>query len=113
MNRLFQIICAAYVLTAGHFLVYATETGTMICKGGIVSIGETAGEVVAKCGEPTTRSSRNEKRVTEESRSGHARVVTTVSIDDWIFNFGPNEFQYQVIFENGKVSRLESLSYGY
>jgi hypothetical protein len=92
---------------------HAAATGTMICKGGIVSVGDTAGEVVAKCGEPATRSSREEKRVTEESRSGHARVVTTVSIDDWVFNFGPNEFQYQVILENGKVSRMESLNYGY
>lgn len=113
MTTYLRVALAAALLVATCSAAYATETGSMICKGGIVSIGDTSGEVVAKCGEPATRSSREEKRVAEETRSGHPRVVTTISIDDWIFNFGPNEFQYQVILENGKVARMESLGYGY
>lgn len=113
MIRLFGIICAAYVLTAGNFLAHATETGTMACKGGIVSIGDAAGEVMAKCGEPATKSNREDRRVSHSSKTGYGKVVTSVSIDDWLFNFGPNEFQYQLIMENGRVTRIESLDYGY
>jgi len=113
VTRIFRIICAAYVLTAGQLPAYATETGSMICKGGIVSIGDAAGEVMAKCGEPATKSNREDKRVSHSSKPGYGKVVTSVSIDDWLFNFGPNEFQYQLILENGRVTRIDSLDYGY
>jgi len=46
-------------------------------------------------------------------RPGMARWLLLSSIDDWLFNFGPNEFQYQLILENGRVTRIDSLDYGY
>ena len=85
----------------------------MICRGGIVSIGDTAGEVLNKCGQPATSTAREEKRFGSGATYGHDRFFTTVAIDDWIFNFGPNQFQYQVVLENGRVARIESLDYGY
>ena len=88
-------------------------TGTMICAGGIVSIGDTAGEVIGKCGQPATSTKREEKRVVAESTNSRDRLITSVSLDDWIFNFGPNQFQYQLLFENGRVARIDSLNYGY
>jgi hypothetical protein len=53
------------------------------------SIGDTVGEVLHKCGEPT------------------------MSIDGWTCNVGPNQFQYRLILENGRVARIESLAEGY
>ena len=73
----------------------------MICTGGIVSIGDTAGEVLNKCGEPATRSQRERKVVEKDSYDSGKKVVITVNVDDWTFNFGPNQFQYQFTFENG------------
>ncbi|MRR55591.1 MAG: DUF2845 domain-containing protein [Deltaproteobacteria bacterium] len=113
MKTAFKIILAAVVIltvqTAGH----ATSTDTMICTGGIISIGDTAGEVLSKCGQPATSTTREEKRYGSGSTYGHGRAYTTVAIDDWIFNFGPNQFQYQLVLENGRVARIESLDYGY
>jgi hypothetical protein len=113
MNTTFQVILGALMVAAVHDPGFAADTGTMMCKGGIVSIGATAGEVTSKCGQPASTTQSEEKRVTNDSRSSRDKTITSVSIDDWIFNFGPNQFQYRVIFENGMVARIESLDYGY
>jgi hypothetical protein len=94
---------------AGH----AVETGTMRCAGGIVSIGDTAGAVAGKCGEPAIVAQRQQSSLEGGRRRGYGAIVTTVAIDDWTYNFGPSQFQYQVTFENGRVTRIESLDYGY
>ena len=105
------VIALLWVTCSGE--AFATETGTMICRGGIVSIGATAGELLSKCGSPVYSTQREQKRVEGGTKYSRERFITTISIDDWIFNFGPNEFQYQVLLENGRVARIESLGYGY
>ncbi|MGA7828463.1 MAG: DUF2845 domain-containing protein [Geobacteraceae bacterium] len=113
MKTAFQLIFAAVLVTAVHSMGWATDTDSMICRGGIVSIGDTAGEVLNKCGEPATSTSREEQRYGTGLMYGRDRSFATVAIDDWIFNFGPDQFQYQVVLENGRVARIESLDYGY
>jgi len=113
MKLALLIIVTGLIVTTGPSFANATETGTMICNGGIVSIGDTAGEVIGKCGSPATSSKREDKKIERESQNSRVKEISTVSIDDWTFNFGPNQFQYQVILENGRVARIESLNYGY
>ena len=91
----------------------AAETGSLSCSGGIVSLGATTGEVVNKCGQPTSSTQREDKRVEGGPRTSRDRTITAVTVDDWIYNFGPNQFQYRLLFENGRVARIESLDYGY
>jgi hypothetical protein len=104
------------LLAAGIFTLtvwgtgFASEAATCMCKGGIVSPGDALAEVVRKCGEPSQRYQRTEKR--GEELKG-VKTVSTVVIDDWTYNFGPNEFMYQMLFENGRVVKIESLDYGY
>lgn len=93
--------------------VFASGPGSLRCEGGIVSRGDTLGEVTAKCGQPASALQRVEKRYDERGRGSRDRTVTEVTIDDWTFNFGPDRFQYQLIFENGRVTTIESLGYGY
>ncbi len=88
----------------------ATETGTCACRDGIVSKGDLLAEVVKKCGPPTFQSQRQETRLDDTKES---KTITTISIDDWTYNFGPNEFMYNLRFENGRVTKIESLDYGY
>lgn len=113
MNAPLRTVIAALLVAAAPAVGSTTDTGTMMCAKGIVSIGTTAGEVLAKCGQPATATNREDRRVAREWQSSGGRRLTTVSIDDWIFNFGPNQFQYQVILENGRVVRIESRDYGY
>lgn len=113
MKTIFHLFLAAVLVTAFHSGAFASDTGTMSCKGGIVSIGDTPGEVVSKCGQPASASQREKKIVADGTKTDTSRTVTTVAIDDWIYNFGPNQFQYQLLFENGRVSNIMSLDYGY
>jgi hypothetical protein len=89
---------------------FGTESSTMMCNNGIVSIGDTSGEVVSKCGQPTSTNKRDEKKV--EGPKGD-RTITTNTIDDWTYNFGPYQFQYQLTLRNGRVAKIQSLDVGY
>jgi hypothetical protein len=91
----------------------AVQAETLICKGGIVSIGDTMGEVLNKCGEPAYKTQREKGYVSQSATGYREKTFASVAVDDWTFNFGPNEFQYRLILENGRVSRIESLNYGY
>lgn len=88
----------------------ATETETCICRSGIVSRGDLMAQVIKKCGEPAQKFQREEARVSRGKRHTDFEKVT---VDDWTYNFGPNEFMYSIQFENGRVERIESLDYGY
>lgn len=83
----------------------ALQTGSMRCRNGIVSIDDTIPDVLRKCGSPAFQDRR------EQSRHGRAHEIVTV--DDWIYNFGPQEFMYEVTFQNGRVTKIESRDQGY
>jgi len=106
----------AYLLFAGLIFlqppatVDAQQTGTMRCRNGIVSIDDTIPDVIKKCGLPAFQDRR------EETRSfgrRHDRSYEIITVDDWIYNFGPQEFMYGVTFRNGRVAMIESLDQGY
>jgi hypothetical protein len=113
MNRLVTAAFAVLLVMAVSDAAFTADTGTMRCRGGIVSIGDTVGDLLGKCGQPFYTTQREEKRVEGGGRGSHERFITTIAIDDWLFNFGPNEFQYQVLLANGRVARIESLGYGF
>jgi hypothetical protein len=110
MNLVCRGIVALILATAVTGQASATDSGTMMCSGGIVSLGDTMGQVTNKCGQPAF-SSQRESRKTDRAYGGITRITTT--IDDWQYNFGPNQFQYRIVFEGGRVSKIESLDYGY
>lgn len=106
------LVILASLLLSG--MAFATETGSMRCDGGIVSVGDTAGEVINKCGQPAYATQRLEKVIDQETKGYYQGRVAEITVDDWTFNFGPNQFQYEVILKNGRVYRIESLNnYGY
>lgn len=113
MQSASRITLVILALMAIHVSAFATESGTLICKGGIVSIGDSAGEVIYKCGQPASTTQREQKNTETVSKVTRGRTTTIISIDDWIFNFGPDHFQYQLLLENGRVKHIESLGYGY
>jgi hypothetical protein len=99
------------IVAATQLPSYAVQTGTLYCDGRIVSIGDSAGEVLGKCGQPAY-TVQHEEKIVDRIYPGR-RVITTVMIDDWTFNFGPDRFQYRLILKNGMVTDIESLDYGY
>lgn len=111
MKNLLSFVVAGMVSLAFFSSAAATETGTCRCDNGIVSIGDAMVEVVAKCGEPTVKTQREEKRVVQEERN--KKSYSIVTIDEWSYNFGPNAFMYAIRFADGRVERIDSLDYGY
>lgn len=97
-------------LTAAALLsscpAFAVESGSMRCERGIVSPGNVMAEVVAKCGDPTFTTRHQESR-------GDRERFWTVTVEEWTYNFGPNQFMYNLVFENGRVVRIDSLDWGY
>jgi len=90
--------------------VAAQQTDTMRCQYGIVSLDDTMPEVIKKCG-PAAFQDRREQ--TRSFGQRHNRSYDTVTVDAWTYNFGPQEFMYEITFHNGRVARIDSLEHGY
>jgi len=112
MRPAFCIILIATLVIAAQTSAFALTSDSMMCSGGIVSVGDIVLDVVRKCGQPTYTSQR-EQKVVEWGDIPGERIITTVVIDDWIYNFGRDRFQYRVLLKNSRVWKIESLDYGY
>jgi hypothetical protein len=61
----------------------AGEASSIMCDNGIVNIGDLDVDVQDKCGEPNSK-----------------------IMNVWVYNFGPSEPVYTVIFSGGRVERI-------
>ena len=43
----------------------------------------------------------------------HNRSLVEVQVEEWLYNFGPRRFMQSIRFENGIVTRIKQLGYGY
>jgi len=110
MIKLYSSIVVFGLLTLGAHPVFPDDRDTLRCGSSVISIGSTAGEVLNKCGDPSSGSQR--EVITVDGRRQYRTIITN-AIEDWIFNFGPTQFQYQITLKNGRVKRIQSLGYGY
>jgi hypothetical protein len=95
----------------------------MRCANRVVSKGDSTYAVRSRCGEPNDVTRRVETR-TERRRvrvacgPGDAQcdrvqeVSTDVVVDEWIYDFGPQQFVRHLTFFDGKLARVETGSYG-
>ena len=67
----------------------------MQCGSDFVSVGAGQFDVKQKCGEPTT-----------------IEPGSDIGTEQWIYNFGPNEFVYYLTFQNGFLVQIETGGYG-
>ena len=65
------------------YLSAAEEASSMMCDEGLVNIGDMDLDVQAKCGQPNSQ-----------------------NMNEWVYNFGPSQPVYTVIFNEGKVVRI-------
>lgn len=103
------------------------------CKGKIVSEGDPQAKILKFCGEPVSvqqrmiyrggfpRSGVNRTVAPDSDLVGsrreelliHDRSVVEVLIEEWTYNLGPHKLMRVVRFENGLVTRVDLLGYGY
>jgi hypothetical protein len=100
------VIMGVLLLVALSNLGYAD---TMRCETGlVVSSGDSAADVLTKCGRPTQREKKQEcyGSYTGRSRAG------CVAVDMWTYNFGPRRLLYSLIFKKGRLAAVQTHGYG-
>jgi len=80
---IFGWLCLVIVFGSSTAVLAAEEASTMMCDEGVVNIGDRDTDVQDKCGEPNSQ-----------------------GMNEWVYNFGPSQPVYTVIFKKGKVVRI-------
>jgi hypothetical protein len=80
------------------------------CDGGIVSSGDTSVELIMKCGQPEWKDSRTEKIVDKSDKD--VKRKTYITIEEWTYNFGPQQFMRIVTIRNGVIAGIRTGTYG-
>lgn len=114
--------CALVLMGAALFLgTQPAQANGMRCDNKLVGRGDTTYEVKALCGPPDDARSRVERRsvrriVEVPCGTGRCPVVVEdlmeVTIDEWIYDFGPQRFIQHLTFEQGKLIDVTSGKYG-
>jgi hypothetical protein len=79
----------------------------MRCGDKLVMEGDNQFDVLAKCGEPL------DKQIYEQSTplynyAGYQIGVNTSTVEKWIYQKSPAEFQYELIFIEGVVKQINA-----
>lgn len=76
------------------------------CGKLLVLVGDSTAAVSAKCGAPASADRHLERR-------GDDRSAITVTVDVWVYNFGPKMLMQEATFENGRLVATSVLGYGH
>lgn len=116
------------VLILSALLTISAPALALRCGNKIVRNGDHLARVLHICGEPTVVQVRNiyrsgvpAARINSTARHPrhddelivHNRSVVEVVVEEWTYNFGPRRLMRIVRFENGIVTSVKRLGYGY
>jgi Protein of unknown function (DUF2845) len=108
-----RLLLLALLTTAAGLV----QAGDFRCGTKLVSEGDTRGQVVAKCGEPTDVSKSSMWVQPTSWINGRpytlANGVVEVPVEEWTYNLGPQKLMRRVRFENDRVVAIDTLGYGY
>ena len=119
MIRQLLLLCLLATMTTPAF--------ALRCGNKIVRDGDHQAKILDMCGEPDAVQVRNIYRsgVPTQIRSTsrhprhdeellvHDRSVIEVVVEEWTYNFGPRRLMRVIRFENGIVTSVKRLGYGY
>lgn len=112
--RLKKAFCSGLMLGA---LLTCQPAWALRCGTYLVDVGMQKTEVLQRCGTPTSQEKKTERRFVRQ-RSGFPNQPifiereVFVDIEEWIYNFGPTQFMQRLVFEEGRLVKIEDLSYG-
>jgi hypothetical protein len=90
----------------------------MSCQNRLVVVGDVPARVRGLCGDPADRVERVVYRTNAVQVRGPGGVVYTdvitvgVFVQQWVYDFGPQRFMRELVFEDGRLSRINTLGYG-
>lgn len=105
-NRAQSAAVAAAVLCTVPGLVARAADDVLRCGGSLVTVGMVAAQVVAKCGEPKTKSVE-EVPIRVRRQTGAVNTIGVTQVERWTYDRGYGQFPALLTFEEGKVKSLE------
>jgi hypothetical protein len=100
------------------------------CNSYVIDVGMHKMDVMTKCGKPGMADRRTERRrlgVRQHDLVGSHLVRTQIptnrsaieyereieiQVEEWVYNFGPQQFMQLLIFEDGRLKQIQDLGYG-
>lgn len=123
MKNAVSILCIVMLVT---LLGGGNALAVFRCGSKIIDRNSTKEELLANCGEPTDKKSetREVKINNCESKAVHNPDATEkekredpcfriIDVEEWFYNFGPSQYTYTIIFEDGKIVRIERGPHGF
>ncbi|HMJ15239.1 MAG TPA: DUF2845 domain-containing protein [Polyangiaceae bacterium] len=120
-----KVLKQAMLTAAAACLLFVgnAQADSLSCKNRIVSSGDSTYQVRSVCGEPDATTRRIEVRTVRHSVpvpcQGGQRCWRTVertidvTIEEWTYDFGRQRFIQYLTFEDGRLDRVQSGSYGH
>ncbi len=107
------LLLAFSMIVLLSFTPVNSESGdlNMRCGDRVVSVGDSATDLMAKCGEPASKN-KWEEVIRERLGDDTARKIY-ITVEDWTYNFVPNQFLRIFTLRNGKVTDIRTGGYGY
>ena len=120
--KLFAVSTMLVVALLAAEPAVAFRCGSKLVKDGMHEV-----QVVAVCGEPTTRRHlgyalrsydyRLRRNTgpgwTADHSPGYGLLTQEVIITEYVYNFGPRKLMRRLIFEGGVLVTIETIGYGY
>ncbi len=119
---------ALAVLTLLFLLLISDPAHAFRCKTKLVKDGMHEQQVIAVCGQPTTKrilgtalrgyhyGNRRSHRGGFSSQRiypGGTTLTEEIIITEYVYNFGPRKLMRRLIFEGGVLVTIETIGYGY
>jgi len=100
--KICRILAGAVLL----FLSVAAGAETFRCGQWIASRDMSVAELLEKCGEPTTKSVRQED-IFAKSAGGGTNRIGVATIETWTYDRGSQSFAMVVTIVDGKIKSME------
>jgi hypothetical protein len=111
------ILAVAAAVLAWGLPAGTAHADSFRCGNKLASEGDTVGEVVAKCGQPSEVEHKNILRPAIIWRDGRPLRVgdgdVEVAVDIWTYNLGPGKLMRRLRFEDGELVSVDTLGRGY
>lgn len=108
-----QLLVLGLSLSIG--VLVSAEASALRCGQRLISIGDHQTKLLRFCGEPLSRESRYASRIyMGDNRRGFLPgVFEEVIVEEWTYNFGPRKLMRLVRIEDGVVTEIRQLGYGF
>lgn len=93
------------MLFCSIFLV--TTANAMRCGNNLVYEGDSEFDVLSKCGEPLDKQ-KYDQPIMQYNDEGNQIGMIIGSISKWIYHNSPEDFQYELIFDQGVLKKINA-----